>query len=525
MNHDLHDLAEEYLNGTLCDAGMSRLESLLQGDPKSKRDFVSHLVLHGQLSLVAEELLGTERLDVRLELTSRGDASRVARTRRIQRTVWQAIVATAAACSLFAVIWFSSGNVDSGNAKESAYDLSPIPIRTVGYVAGDRNHMLQVMAGSNASIARSTEMRTANGTTVNVVSESRFAFASETSGLLFRGDVLVNSHGSNPEYAVEMQNVRVVGRGARFRVQRKGDDFARIETLEGQVEIQTRVPVPRLYWSLDNTNHRDRQESGRLDLLLGDQVSRVPGLIGPGALHFEERSGAYATVVGGTEAKVGGGLFAMSGGMSIEAVISSTWDGADDNQDVIFRKEDGPNRILLSFQNNRKTENSFAFPQVPRGPVLSFGIFLRELGYSELDMPLDGKDGRPTVAQIADGKPHIIAATYDSFSGTKAIAIDGKVRFSHQFPIGHCIQSGGPMPAMIGGWRKRETFDGVIDELAIYDYALSGEEITRHHELARKGQHWFFDPLNEHPNWTTIQTIAAGNLHELLLSTFNKNPL
>ena len=523
MNDDLREMAEGYLNGTLSEAEVSRLESLLQGDAKSKQDFAAHLVLHGQLGLVADEFRGTERSDLSLETTSLAGVKKVVTVASAQRSVWRMTVVSAVAASLLiAVFWFSSANFNAGNAKESAYDLAPIPIRTIGYDAGGSNQAIPVIAGSNASSARSTDMRTDRGTTVNVSRDSCFGFASETCGLLYRGEVLVSSLDSKSEYAIEIQNVRILGHNARFQLQRNDDSLARIEALEGQVEIQTRAPGPRLYWSLDNNDDRDRQKLRTLPLLLGDDVERVPGLIGPGALGFTQRSGAYATMVGGTEPQVGGGLFSMSGGMSIETVIMSTWDGADDNNAVIFRKEDGPNRILLSFQNNQKTENEFAMPKVPSGPVLSFGIYLRKLGYSELDMPLDGKDGRPTVAQLTDGKPHMITASYDSFSGIKAIAIDGQVRFTHQFPFGHCIQSGGPKAAMIGGWRKRETFSGVIDELAIYDYALSDEELESHYELFRQGKHWISKLLDDQAIWKTIHTISPGNHHDLQISKIKK---
>ncbi len=524
MIDDMLEMAEAYLNGTLSVDEMSRLENILRSDAELKREFATHLVLHGQLGLVAEELRGTERQDLPIDTTSRRDASHVVPVALAQQSVWRALVVSAVAASLLgAIVWFLANRFDSDSSTEFAYDLAPIPIRTVGYVDAYLNQTFPVIAGSNASSGRSTEMRTASGTTVSVASASRFGFASESSGLLYRGEVLVSSLVSSTQYTVEMQNVRIVGRDAKFRVQRNDEDLARVEALEGQVEIQARAFGPRLYWSFDNNNDRDMLQSGTLPLLLGDYVDRVPGLIGSGALGFTRRSGAYATLVGGTEPQVGGGLFSMSGGMSLEAVITSNWDGADDNHDVIFRKEDGPNRILLSFQDNKRTVNDFAMPKVPPGPVLSYGIFLRELGYSELDMPLDGKEGRPTVAQIADGKPHFVTAAYDSFSGIKMIAIDGQVRFSHQFPIGHCIQSGGPKPALIGGWRKRETFSGVIDELAIYDYALSDEELASHFELARQGKHWVSEPLDDQTSWITIQTLSSGNRRVLRIPANNKS--
>lgn len=134
---------------------------------------------------------------------------------------------------------------------------------------------------------------------------------------------------------------------------------------------------------------------------------------------------------------------------------------------IFLRKEDGDRRILLALQNDRDV-NNFAAPKVPPQPVLSFGL---NLGgeYSELDMPLDGRDGRPSLAELTDGQTHHVAATYDSASGRKAIYFDGTLRFSRQLPQGTQIVSGGPCPltigSMFGGW---ETFSGTIDEVAIY---------------------------------------------------------
>ena len=423
-----------------------------------------------------------------------------------------------AVCLLVGISWFFLPRGIAPAADDTAtYDLQPIPIRTVGYFAGDRNRRTEfpVFAGSNASAASPGEMTTNDGTVVKVAADSLFGFSSETTGLLIRGEVFVTTLDSKNEYAVELGNVRVVGRNAKYRIQRSNDGSVVIEALAGDVELQTRPRLPRLYWSFDDVN-----EPAGLPLTLGTQSSRVAGLVGTGALRFVDQRGTCATIVGGIQELVGSGLFSMSGGMTIETVIKSTWDGAKNNQDVIYRKEDGPNRILLSLQNNL---NEFAIPAVPQGPALSFGIFLRGLGYSELDMPLDGQLGRPTVAELADGQQHTIVATYSCFTGIKAIAVDGRICFSHQFPIGHCIQSGGPKPAMIGGWGKREIFGGIIDELAIYDDALTVTEIAQHHTLARQGKSWLPSQFAGQLPWKTIQTIVPGERLERTLSSFDRD--
>jgi hypothetical protein len=127
-------------------------------------------------------------------------------------------------------------------------------------------------------------------------------------------------------------------------------------------------------------------------------------------------------------------------------------------------------------------------------------------------MPLDGRDGRPTVADLTDGRPHHVVATFDSFTGRKAIFIDGRLRFEHVYPRGTLIVSGGPEPAFIGSMNGYENFHGVIDELAIYDFALTPDEIAEHHEQAGRGE-TYFGPRPANPNparWQSITRITAG---------------
>lgn len=179
--------------------------------------------------------------------------------------------------------------------------------------------------------------------------------------------------------------------------------------------------------------------------------------------------------------------------------------------DEIFRKEDGNHRMLLSFQNDG-VSNKFAVPAVSPGPCLSFGLHLEQQGYSELDMPLDGNAGRPSLPEMTDGRPHHIVATYDSFTGRKAIYIDGRLRFSHDFPVGTIILNGGPAPAEIGNFRNLEPFTGTIDEVAFYDFALSHDEISTHNQRAMRGEP-YFEPqsgLLEPARWRAITLVSAG---------------
>lgn len=116
----------------------------------------------------------------------------------------------------------------------------------------------------------------------------------------------------------------------------------------------------------------------------------------------------------------------------------------------IFRKEDGENRVLFSFQNN--------------GTVLSLGLNIR--GYVECDAPLD-------PAGVLDGQWHHCAATFDG--RWMRVYLDGREIGSLHRP--GTIQAGGPAPGCIGSSNGGENFQGALDELYIYAEALSPEEV------------------------------------------------
>ncbi len=492
MNDDLRPLADRYLDDTLDDEQLRRLEGILECDPESKRQFIAHCVLHAQLGLIADELCANEPQHRLVVSTSDRSAS------------WLPIGGLAIAASLLAVVLTSFPlKQTTQQSGELEYEWESIPIRTVGYAfpEGRSGQAIAVVAGSSGAADTTTQMTAAGGVNVSVSAGSRFGFASDTKGLLYSGSVLVAAKEANGQFAVELGDKRILSHGARFELNRLSTDVAYVDAVSGQVEIQTRIAGPRLRWSFDDVEHDS------LPISLRGQSTRCDGLVGSGAIRFHDERGTCANIIGGTESTVGSGVFATSGGITIEAIIVSHWNAVEKNSDVIFRKEDGPNRILFALQNN---ETIFEIPEVAPGPVLSFGIFLEQFGYSELDMPLDGQDGRPRLDQIVDGKPHHIAATYDSFTGIKAISVDGRICFSHYFPAGHCVQSGGPKEAMIGGWGNREAFAGVIDELAIYDYALSSEQIAKHHELAAQGAPWLPARSGQDQRWTTITTVQPG---------------
>jgi hypothetical protein len=409
------------------------------------------------------------------------------------------------------------------------YDNRQLPITTVAVLHDDdsqTNAADTAAAGRDItpstleSAARGMRLTSADGADVRLEGSSRFGFASGDSGALFRGSVRARVEDPTKTFSVVTSNLRVVDLGTDFRVSQLDADRVAVTVLDGDVEVQSRVRLPVCYWPFDDRdkNHRGTDQRLTTDAMqslpaeCGDALQRCDGIVGQGAVRFDNSTGSFARVQGGTGEKVGLGTLSAAEGITIEALIISQWTAAFRDYDEIYRKEDGNCRVLLCFQNDGDRHTRHAEPAVAPGPCLSFGLHLAGRDYKELDMPLDGREGRPTVAELTDGRPHHVVATYDSFTGRKAIFIDGTLRFEHAYPEGTLIVSGGPEPAFIGSHSGYENFNGVIDELALYDFALTADEIAEHHERTRRGE-TYFGPRTTRPNaprWQAITRITEG---------------
>lgn len=226
------------------------------------------------------------------------------------------------------------------------------------------------------------------------------------------------------------------------------------------------------YWSLDETSGPALDPISGNNGTLGSNATRVAGLIGTGAVAFDNTSAAYIDVGSGVNNN-----FSFTTGVTIAAAIRPTWSGALSDYDEIFRKEDGDNRVLLSFQNDNGV---CCGANAGHGQLLSFGLNVNG-AYDELDGLLDGLNGHPTLASLEDGRTHYVAAVYDSTSGVKAIYIDGALTYQASYPPNSLIQSGGQAHATIGNYGPNgaEPFSGIIDEVRIYDRALTASELKQ----------------------------------------------
>jgi hypothetical protein len=558
---DRHDDARErllsltagYLSGTLKPAETAELESLLTESAAARREFLDHSLLHAQLA-ATPVALGYERrgeAGPKGNRDSNGDRHLLLRTTSRSPYTRNEPVPThslpnvaalaaglllAAACLLLIVTeptarprptpdLVAQPTAIPAEQSDQHYDNRQLPITTVAvlYDDGPKGDGTDVPLAATREITPSTlqspatgmRLTSADGADVRLEGSSRFGFASGDSGALYSGSVRARVEDPSKTFSVVSSNLRVVDLGTEFRVSQLDADRVAVTVLDGDVEVQSRVRLPVCYWPFDE---RDNTEPLTIDSVqglpaaVGTAIRRCDGIVGPGGLRFDNSAASFAKVQGGTGEKVGLGTLSVAEGITIEALIISDWTAAFMDYDEIYRKEDGNCRVLLSFQNDAGVNARFAEPAVALGPCLSFGLHLAGRDYKELDMPLDGREGRPTVADLTDGRPHHVVATYDSFTGRKAIFIDGVLRCEHTYPEGTLIVSGGPKPAFLGSFEGRENFHGVIDEVALYDFALTPDEIAEHHERARRGE-TYFGPRPTSPKaakWQAITRITAG---------------
>ncbi|MGQ9574208.1 MAG: LamG-like jellyroll fold domain-containing protein [Thermoguttaceae bacterium] len=118
----------------------------------------------------------------------------------------------------------------------------------------------------------------------------------------------------------------------------------------------------------------------------------------------------------------------------------------------IFRKEDGEQRVLFSFQHD--------------GTILSLGLNIG--GYVECDARID-------PARVLDGAWHHCAATFDG--RFMRVYLDGRQVGSVERP--GRIAAHGTAPGCIGSLDGGECFQGAIDDLRIYQDPLTAQEIAR----------------------------------------------
>lgn len=533
-------LAEQQCDGLLDAVGLQRLEALLAGDAEMRGEYLRYVYLHAHLNstdaiasaVYDEEHLRqlTDRDELEACLAELSDASHVSvlrhhdRTQSHRRRVWVSATAFAAAGVLLTgLLLFLFFVPPPGNEAFASKAIAQVT-GVAGVKWLDDEHVYErgdrLGPGTLRLVSGDAAVQFRDGTEISVSGPATFGLESESNASLFSGKMLAEVKGDNSEFVVQARSVRVIDRGTKFGVEVGEDGVTEVHCLDGEVETQTRARLPMFYWGFDEANGPPREGTTGQRARMGSGAKRVAGLVGGGAVAFDNTSQAVVNVGNGGGTQYGAGEFGVGSGLTIEVLTIIRWsgdglsNGKDKDYDELFRKEDGPKRMLLSFQNDEGAHQRTIPKMDAFGPTLSFGLHLAGDGYSELEVRLDGQDGRPSLADLRDEKPHHIVATYDSWTGQKALYIDGVHLQSAIFKEGTLIESGGPTDATIGNMANGgEPYSGVIDEVAIYDFALTPKEVAQHWQNAQRGVNYFgtrtFDEIRGKP-WNVTARLASG---------------
>lgn len=518
---ELFALADDVCNGVADDGRCSRLEAIINGDAAARRAYLRYVSLHAELSLsdcdVADHAWrairgNRERRRIASPRANGAAAVRSGQARLSQRassgvvrrlsaglgrrTASYAFVTAAAvmACAYWA-----------GIAHLADYRPAPFPIAQVSAVRNCRwvgdsarrelgvgdvvyaNQRLHLYDGQ-------AELQFTSGAKLTLDGPVEVIPATPFNCRLQAGKVDALVPRSAVGFTVSTPSVQVVDRGTEFSVVVDDAGDTVVDVSQGLVEVTPRAP--RHFWSFDEAGGSFRDQSGTRFARLSPMATRVDGLVGPGGVRFNNTVGAAVYLGNGDAAGAQSGSFAARSGVTIEALIVSEWTGLAYDYDHIFRKEDGDHRLLLALQNPASLVGIPSQPEVPQGPCLAFGLRIEGQPYQELDMPLDGNRGRPSLADICDGDVHHIVAAYDAATGEKRLYVDGRLCMTAWYPPGAQVICGGMESAVVGGCARHvdQTFRGVIDEVAWYDFALNEEEVARHYRNVLAGKDYFGSP-------------------------------
>lgn len=519
----LERLLERHVDGVLDDVERRELEDMLRASAHVRRAFWEHAKWNAAIRAWGESTWGESGAGG----GGNGSAGRSARESLLRWLSlgrgWRGRVASGLALLVGSGFMIAAGVAwlrpvafqpsASAAVFTGGYDDRTVPMADVA-VNTSRN-MVQRLPVTTLRPQEETRLLSASGAVIDVSGNAVLGLASPSVGVLYSGTVSTRSAADAAGYSIIASNLRIVDRGGSFRAVRVGDHGVVVSVQEGVVDVQSRIRLPVASWSFeaeDAVTRRSPSDDGGHAIMLSAGVEVVDGGVGSGGLRFDNTLDSFAMIDRGTGPRVGSGSLASSVGITIEALIRPEWSGSKGDNDAIYRKEDGQYCVLLAFQNDSPLYDSLREPAVEAEQCLSFGLHLSGYGYRELDVPLDGRDGRPTLASLKDGRYHHVAATYDSFSGRKCVFIDGRLVMEWQYPRGTIILSGGPAPAFVGSSAGQENFTGVIDEFAIYDFTLSPAEVADHATRARAGlpYHDDADAPRSRERWRSIKRLAAA---------------
>ena len=497
---EIREIADCVCNEEVTPDQVKKLESLLEGNEEAQRFYYEYIGMHVHMKSSSDPLMemvmrrtqvdelivrpagSPTEIPVRINDQASAPPQIAGPPTKSTRNpiIW--ILATACAVLLAYILFQDSneyiGDVQAGRIKDVERHKYPEKVQAGEYLTETE-----------------VKVKFKNASTLNLSPETRINISNPNKMYLEKGSLKFIQE-SEEKLSLSTDTFKLISSSKSIKV-KQDSKSSEIIVNSANKFIPNRWR-PKHYWSFDDTSDTVLDSSGEAHGTVGAGIDKVEGLIGSGAYKFSDKESESIRLGTGGGVAPGTGTFAVVDGLTIEALVKTDWDGKFMNSDEIFRKDlsskgkgDGELRMLFCFQNDWGKKH--VFPKDYKLPTLSFGLYLVGQDYHELKLPLDGKGGRPTLEMLKDGKAHHLVATYDVRTGKKAIYIDGKLLMFHKYPPGTKVLSGGPGLAVIGNIPsiRNEAFNGIIDEVAFYDYSLPSYMVQHHFENTQKGLNYF----------------------------------
>lgn len=526
----IREIADDVCNDSASNEQIQQLEQLLRGNSQAQQFYYEYISMHNHLKSAADRNMEVVYRRMTEEVIVRPHADGVIGrhtdlksipepfARRYKHQLWIIGVLTLLlALAIFQVI-------NHTNAAFSA-KVKQGYVSIVGKGTIDHNTLYQ----GEYKAEQDAIVELTNGDTFELSADSVIKFISNTEIELKAGKLSIQAvSGNNIE--VNSSNYSLHSNGTQLALDLT-QAHPKVTSGKSTVLIAKRWR-PKHFWSFDGSSDQIIDSAGNAFGIPAKGVTRTKGLLGAGAAYFDDTADARINVGTGGATVPATGSFSVIDGITLEVLIKPEYSGELNKVDEIFRKgHPGENlRFMLSFHHDHGKD--YIRPKIDTHESLSFGLYLVGQGYHELKLPLDGQEGRPTLANLKNGQAYHIVASYNVETGLKSIYINGEQLASFQYPPGSKILSGGPGQAMIGNnpleslW-ERYAFSGTIDEFAFYDFALPPYIISNHYKQIQQGNNYFgLRPSSKKlpekikinlPPETSVQLSALTGLPEAIL--------
>lgn len=383
------------------------------------------------------------------------------------RNWWGRVAMTAAAVMIVATLWWTLSQKQPpatapGPAVESVALLTNTDNAVFEQTPGPMALGNELSSGPINLVSGLAQVMLKSGAVVDLIGPAQIRLDDPMRVTLIRGQAAFLCPSYAKGFTVALPGgANIEDLGTAFRVKIEHDQPTRVKVTEGHVRITHAAGAAQVFAAGQEVM---LTESGFAERRQNLQTTR------------QWTPAADRASAGVIQRPFEG--FTLDEGLTIEAAFRVPKASAWDNSRIwsIFRCEQA-DRVMLALQDSRHIGKEYGPPVGDSGyPGFSFGLVTGR--YHELDVALDGRDGRPMVDALFDGAVHHVVAVYDRVWNTKSLYLDGQlIATTDTSALGDLRLSTTGATAEIGQSNAGERFGGDLLGVRIYDGALTVQQI------------------------------------------------